>query len=181
MKSRRKFRFLILLLCALVMVAGILVYAYCFFVPKKYASLVVRYSEEYGLEEELVFAVIRSESNFDKNAVSRAGAVGLMQIMPSTALFIWKSMGETDTPNLTLPENNIAAGTWYLKYLSEKFSDLDTLLAAYNAGEGIVRKWLNESEYSTDKSSLENIPYRETREYVGRVKKFYNYYKILYF
>ena len=152
---------------------------YLVYIPKKFSEYVTKYSAEYGVEEELAFAVIRAESNFRADAVSSAGARGLMQLMPSTAQFISECIGES--LDIDEPQDNIRMGIWYIAYLQEKFGEAETALAAYNAGEGAVRQWLRDGRYSEDGRTLVAIPLKETANYVQRVKKFYKCYKILYF
>ena len=152
---------------------------YTTIVPVRYGGIVRKTAGEFGLESEFVFAVIRTESNFKADARSSAGAVGLMQIMPPTAEFIGRSTGENF--DLYDAEDNIRMGCWYLAYLSKRFSDRTEILAAYNAGEGIVRSWLQNEDYCDKNGKLKTIPYPETQRYVRRVKNFYNCYKLLYF
>ena len=129
--------------------------------------LISEYAEKYQLDKELVYAVIECESGFDVNAVSRAGACGLMQLMPNT--FLWITETEEGELDIFDPETNIQAGCKYLRYLLGRFDKLETALAAYNAGEGKVGAWLSDAKYSTDGESLDVIPYPETAEYVRRV------------
>lgn len=151
---------------------------YLFYIPKKYSNAVARASQEYALESELIYAVIRAESNFNQNAVSRSGAVGLMQLMPSTIDFIKKS--SSIRVEIDDAEGNIRMGCWYLSYLMKKFGSLTETLAAYNAGEGVVRNWLIQSDCVNEEGELIFIPYPETRRYVAKVKNFYNCYKFFY-
>ena len=148
--------------------------------PKKYEEIVTRHARAFGLEESLVYGLIKTESGFDKNAQSRAGALGLMQLTPSTAEFVSRKLG-TSEYDLFDADTNVLFGCCYLWYLSRRFSDLSTILAAYNAGEGRVQNWLAKSDYSGDGETLDFIPFAETRHYVNKVKKFYKCYKILYF
>lgn len=135
---------------------------------------------ESGVKPSLVYAVIKAESGFHEDAVSRAGAVGLMQLKPATAQFICEREGlEFDAERLKEGEYNIKLGCLYLRYLFEKFS-FEVALAAYNAGEGTVRQWLNDSTYSSDGITLERIPYSETAGYVKKVLHFKKMYEILY-
>lgn len=135
--------------------------------PRKYSEFVEKYAAEFSLDESEVFAVIRAESGFRADALSQKGAVGLMQLMPSTAAFAASLIGCTfDEKNLSEPELNIRLGCKYLSYLKTRFAG-DMAYAAYNAGEGRVREW--------QKSGGE-IPYPETKEYVRRV----NLYKAVY-
>lgn len=138
-----------------------------------YTTLIEQYSAEYDVPEKIIFAVIKVESGFDPNAESSVGALGLMQMMPTT--FEWltgdEHLGEhLDTTRLTDPEVSIRYGTYYLHYLYEKFENWDTVLAAYNGGEGNVAKWLADPECSDGNGNLTYIPFEETRNYVKKVK-----------
>lgn len=118
-------------------------------------ALVRREGERHGVDPDLIFAVIRQESAFDPYAVSSAGAVGLMQLMPETA----KRFGVKDILD---PAENVSGGVQYLRLLLERYEgDHRLALAAYNAGEGAVDRY-------------EGIPpYRETRDYVERITSNY--------
>lgn len=121
----------------------------------------------------LVFAVIKAESGFRADAVSGAGAVGLMQLLPSTAEYICECEGMTfEVERLTEEEYNVTLGCLYLKYLLKRFPVEETAVAAYNAGEGTVAEWLKNKRYSHDGKSLFAIPYPETRDYVKKIAKF---------
>jgi len=123
---------------------------------KKYTPFIVAAAAKYKVDEKLLHAVISVESAYDEKAVSSAGAVGLMQLMPATA----KRYGVTNRKNA---EQNIDGGTRYLKDLIEMFdSNLPLVLAGYNAGEGAVKKY----HYAIP-------PYPETREYVRKVMRLY--------
>lgn len=147
--------------------------------PLKYKPYVFKYCEEYALNYNLVFAVIKTESNFNKDAVSEKGAIGLMQITPATGDFIAKSLSLTDY-NLFLPETNIMFGCFYLNYLFKKFENRNTVILAYNAGEGKVSQWLKNSEFSSNGKTLQKIPYAESDKYLVKVQKSFNIYAKLY-
>lgn len=147
--------------------------------PIKYQSFVEKYSVEYSIPQELIYAVIYSESHFDKDAVSRAGAVGLMQIMPAT--FVWLMGEDTSEEDIFDPESNIKCGVMYLSFLYKYFGNWDTAIAGYNAGNGRVSGWLNDTRYSDDGKTLKYIPLDETRRYVEKVKKVADIYIELYF
>ena len=168
----------IFLSLVLLAVIALFLLLYLVYVPKKYSAYVSKYAVEYGLEEEFVYAVIRAESNFRADAISTAGARGVMQLMPSTAQFIAECIGEE--LKIDSPQDNIRMGVWYLSYLKDRFGGQTETLAAYNAGEGTVRLWLKDERYSSDGETLQNIPISETKLYVRRVKKFYNSYKFCY-
>lgn len=139
------------------------------FHPLKYTEYVEKYSEEYGVPQEIIYAVIKSESSFVADAVSYRGAIGLMQIMPST--YEWLCTKTGDDPNTSFlydPEINIKYGTYLLSYFYSKFGVWETVYAAYNAGDTRVKGWLENEEYS-ENGLLVNIPIEETRNYVKRV------------
>jgi soluble lytic murein transglycosylase-like protein len=121
----------------------------------KFATIVDAKAKKYKLIPELLHAVIEAESAYDPDAVSHAGAVGLMQLMPATA----KRFGVTDR---TSPTQSIEGGAHYLRVLLDYFdNDLTLAIASYNAGEGAVIKY-----------GRKIPPYRETQNYVVKVKKF---------
>lgn len=136
-----------------------------------YLKGVEYYSKKYGVEKHLVLAVIKTESNFNKNAISSKGAVGLMQIMPETAEFIASELGFSSY-DLQDADISINFGTYYLNYLSKKYEKEYMVICAYNAGEGRVNSWIKLgliTEYKT--------PYKETTNYLKKVKlrkKLYN-------
>ena len=153
--------------------------------PQKYSDYVRQYAYEYNVPESLIYAVIKVESNFDPNAYSSAGAMGLMQMMPSTfnEMTSDKYLGEgLDSDELFDPEVSIRYGTYYLKYLHGYFEgNWDNALAAYNGGMGNVKKWLSDSEYSDGNGNLTYIPFEETRDYVKKVQNAREIYKELYY
>ena len=134
--------------------------------PFKYTNSVEKYSNIYNLDKSLVYAVIKTESGFDSNSISKSGAYGLMQILPSTMQYM---VGENDKEKLFESDFNIYVGTKYLRYLKNKFDDIILVLCAYNAGEGNVFLWLKNKQYSADGKTLNNIPFKETRDYVKKV------------
>ena len=153
------------------------------FYPYPHEELVKKYSQQYDVDPYLVLAVIRTESRFLTQASSRVGAKGLMQIMPETAVWIARQMKLTDfsEDKLFQPDYNIPMGIWYLAYLNKTFnSDMTKTLAAYNAGEHKVRKWLNDGTWSGNLQDTAQIPYEETRNYVDRVLFDYHVYKRIY-
>ena len=147
--------------------------------PTHYKDTVVKYADYYGLDQTLIFSVIKVESGFDKNAVSDAGAVGLMQITPDTGEYIANLQG-VEHYDLLDPVTNINFGCYYIKYLFMKFKNTDTALCAYNAGEGNVSLWLQNKEYSADGKTLTTVPFSETREYIKKIHETFSKYKKLY-
>ena len=149
--------------------------------PQKYMEYVEPYAREYGLEENFVLAVIFAESSFDPEAVSHAGARGLMQLMPDTGAWLAGKldMENVDADDLFDPATNIRLGCYYLSYLEERLEDRELVLAAYNAGMGNVRKWLQDERYS-DGVQLLSIPIKETENYVEKTLRTYEKYEELY-
>ncbi len=152
------------------------------FYPLKYKNEIIESSNAYSLNPLLIFAIIKTESNFDKNAKSSAGAMGLMQITENTAKYV-ASLKKIESYDINIPATNIDFGCFYIKYLMERFEDQNTALCAYNAGEGNVTLWLTNKEYSDDAITLKKIPFKETRDYIDKIKKnfakYNNYYGYL--
>ena len=150
-----------------------------YFYPIKYKEEVFSASERFGVDKSLIFATAQVESNFNKDAVSNKGAVGVMQIKPSTAEFIAQKLGVSDY-DLFDAKTNIDFGSWYLSYLISRFKNVNTAVCAYNAGETKVRSWLNNQEFSLDKITLFKIPYPETSAYLKKIEKSSKKYRKLY-
>ena len=152
--------------------------------PREYSAYVEKYAKQYDVPQNLIYAVIRTESDFQADAVSAVGAVGLMQMMPST--FRWLSddmLGEyLEDGMLYDAETNIRYGVYYLRRLYDRYGDWLTACAAYNAGSGRVDGWLKDSSLTNLQGDLvpERIPIGETRIYVRKVKKAYQAYQRLY-
>lgn len=145
-----------------------------------YQDLVNLYAKEYNLDPALVFAVIKTESNFDADAKSNQNAHGLMQITESTlnwAMFRENQNASYTADDLYDPETNIKYGCLILSLLLHEFEDRDTALAAYNAGRGNAIKWLKDSRYSEDGIHLKDTPFAETDEYIKKVNKYYEQYQ----
>lgn len=137
----------------------------CFAKVKQYNELFSRVAQAYGLDKCLLLAIANVESGFDPAAISDAGAVGLMQLMPDTARWVAMLEGVAYTyDDLFDPEYNVDLACRYLVYLSARFEG-EWILAAYNAGEGVVRRWQSEG------IEVEDVPYDETRRYVAKVRK----------
>lgn len=146
--------------------------------PVKYIDLIEKYSDEYNLDKYMVMAVISTESKFDKDAVSHKNAKGLMQLREETALWCMEQFDiASKSDDIHAPELNINLGCAYLRYLTDKFENTNTALAAYNAGEGNVSKWLEDSK---DEIKLNSIPFDETKKYVDTVNKRTHVYRYLY-
>ena len=141
--------------------------------PVAYSSFVSREALKNGLPDELLLAMIREESSFDRFAVSRAGALGLMQLMPKTGSWIGRKLRrrELETEDLLTPEFNIAAGAWYMRYLLNRSGNsVVAALAYYNGGETRLSGWRKRFDPSGKPLlAIEMIGPRETRRYVKRV------------
>ena len=131
------------------------------------------HAANYDLNPALLAAVIEQESKFDAGARSSAGAVGLMQLQPATAKGIAKYTGGSRfvVSDLENPEINVRYGAWYLHHLMQKYGDERLALAAYNAGQQNVDRWL---------ASNEGVQFPETRAYVNRVERLKDIYRRAY-
>ncbi|MDR1631132.1 MAG: lytic transglycosylase domain-containing protein [Oscillospiraceae bacterium] len=149
--------------------------------PLDYQRLVQKYAKEYNLDEALVFAVIKTESSFNPNAVSGADARGLMQITPDTFEWLQTKTGERhELQKLFDPETCIRYGTFFLSILINEFKNVDTALAAYNAGRTRVNTWLQDDTLTDDGVTLKYIPFPETRYYVKKINTALEWYRKLY-
>lgn len=151
--------------------------------PFEHQEVIYHYAEVNRLDPLLVAAVIKTESNFQTNATSPKGARGLMQIMPDTADWISQQRGGAPVPpeKLLNAETSINLGTWYLANLFDEFNgDPILVIAAYNAGRGNVRNWLNQQYWTGERKTLDQIPFLETRQYIRRVTWNYKVYYYLY-
>ena len=151
-----------------------------FYPLSEYKDEIISAAERYDIDKALVFAIVKTESGFDKDAVSDKGALGLMQMTERTASYVAALRG-IDNFDLFDPATNIDFGCYYYKYLENRFGDMNVSLAAYNAGEGKVSGWLKDKRYSSDGKTLDITPIEETAEYVERVNKSLRKYKNLYF
>jgi soluble lytic murein transglycosylase len=131
--------------------------------PLKYESIVRGHARNYRLDPALLAAVIYQESKFRPRVTSKSGAIGLMQLLPSTAKGIAVHTGGSRfrIADLYTPEINVRYGAWYLRHLIDKYGDERTALAAYNAGQENVDRW---------RAAGSGIAFGETRHYVRRVE-----------
>ena len=151
---------------------------------KEYEYYVEKYSREYNVDKNLIYAVIKEESNFKNTAKSSKEAIGLMQLMKSTAKDVCKQIGLEITEEyleqeLLNPDMNINLGTKYLAILIEKYQNKELAITAYNAGSGTVDKWIEQGIIKKDGSDIENIPYKETNNYVRKILRDYKIYSKL--
>src|SRR5687767_8739480 len=140
--------------------------------PLRHDDIIRQQAADKGLDPALIAGVIYAESHFI-DQTSRAGAKGLMQLMPETADYIAQKSGGTAfvQGDLATPQVNISYGSWYLRYLLEKYDGGEVLaLAAYNAGEGKVDEWVAQTAARGETfRAADHIPFAETRHYVDRV------------
>lgn len=149
--------------------------------PRQYAELVEENAERFDIDVSLLYALIETESGFDKNAVSSVGAMGLTQITPDTFQWLQTKTGESyDVDALFEPEVSIYYGAYFLDMLLEEFDNTETALAAYHAGRGKVNEWLADPRISPDGEALKNIPYKDTAGYVKKVMKVKERYQKIY-
>lgn len=151
--------------------------------PIEYENLVIQNHYKYNVDESLIYAVIRTESGFDPDAVSSANACGLMQITPAT--FDWLQFkkdidDKMDSSYLFDPSINIEYGTYFLSILLDRYEDVSVAVSAYNAGISAVDRWLDDEDHSNDGKTLYSIPYQQTDQYVEKVIQSQKAYKKLY-
>ncbi|MBQ5808447.1 MAG: lytic transglycosylase domain-containing protein [Clostridia bacterium] len=149
--------------------------------PCGFEEIVTKYSEKYGVPSIIVYSIIKTESDFQSNAVSSANAVGLMQITSDTCDWVAMKLGEKSEFALMYdPETNIRYGTYLISYLKLEYGNWDTAFAAYNAGLGRINSWLEDERYSDGNGVLKEIPIDETRAYVEKINETWKIYKRLY-
>lgn len=151
--------------------------------PIKYGSFVEKAAYETGIDKYLLYAVIKTESNFNTEAESDVGARGLMQLMEDA--FDWVKFRMEDERDVSYddmytPEYNIEYGSFLIMLLYEEYGDVETAVAAYHSGRGSVNDWLKDKAYSSDGKTLDEIPSSTTAHYVSKVMKAYEGYTNLY-
>jgi soluble lytic murein transglycosylase len=150
--------------------------------PKPYWTDLKKFSSDNGLDPYLVASLIRQESEFNPAAVSRANAVGLMQLLPKVGKSVAKQekLKHFSTQQLFTPQVNMQLGTRYFRSMVDKFGAFEYALAAYNAGSDRVQDWLGQGKYRDPQEFVESIPFTETREYVQAILRNENVYRQLY-
>ncbi len=151
--------------------------------PKAYWIDLKRSASANALDPYLVASLIRQESEFNPNAVSRANAVGLMQLLPKTGKQVAKEvkLQRYNPSQLYTPAVNLQLGTRYFRGMVDKFGgSFEYALAAYNAGSDRVEEWLGQGTYRDPQEFVESIPFTETREYVQAIMRNASVYKQLY-
>ncbi len=153
--------------------------------PRQYENFVTLYAQEYQVDENLIYAIIKAESNFNAKAVSSKGAKGLMQLMEDTAKDVGTKLNNPITPDIVEKklcdvDMNIQLGTRYVAMLLEKYENIAVAVVAYNAGIGTVNAWIEKGVIQKDGSDIENVPYQETNQYVRKILRDYKIYQNLY-
>lgn len=150
--------------------------------PEAYWPDLKRHASANALDPYLVASLIRQESEFNPNAVSRANALGLMQLLPKVGKTVAKQvkLKHFSAPQLFTPAINLQLGTKYFRAMVDKFGAFEYALAAYNAGGDRVQEWLGQAKYRDPQEFVESIPFTETREYVQAILRNANVYRQLY-
>jgi soluble lytic murein transglycosylase len=181
-RAKRKVAVILGLIAVIVMVVGS-DWFWRLLYPIYHQETIKQAAERYNLDPLLIAAIIRVESKFRAENVSKVGAVGLMQLMPETADWVAR---ESDIPysgveDLADPKTNIYMGSWYLANLYKQFhGNQAVVVAAYNAGPGRVSRWISQGVWDGRLETSEKIPVGETRHYIQRVFFSYQKYKELY-
>jgi len=150
--------------------------------PKPYWPDLKKFSSQNALDPYLVASLIRQESEFNPGAVSRANALGLMQLLPKVGSSVARQekLHHFSSEQLFTPEINLQLGTRYFRQMVDKFGTFEYALAAYNAGSNRVDDWLGQGKYRDPQEFVESIPFTETREYVQAILRNANVYRQLY-
>lgn len=151
--------------------------------PREYRQYIEKYSREYKVDKNLVYAVARIESNFEPNAVSTADARGVMQMTKDAFEWVQYRMGDGSSESydqIFEPQVAIKYGTYMLHLLLEEMQDEKLAICAYHAGMGNVNAWLSQQEYSKDGKTLDKIPYSDTEWYYNKVSQAKEIYRKLY-
>ncbi|MEG0692406.1 MAG: lytic transglycosylase domain-containing protein [Oscillospiraceae bacterium] len=150
--------------------------------PKKYSGSVIKYSAEYNIDEDILYAIIKTESDFKPDVTSNVGARGLTQIMEDTFNWIKTKLKDENTvyDDMYQADDNIRYGAFLIGYLYDEFKSYETAAAAYHAGRTATGKWLKNAEYSSDGITLDTIPIKDTQHYVNKVMKSFQMYKKIY-
>ncbi len=149
----------------------------------EYKEIVEKYAKEYNVDKYLIYAVIKTESDFDEKATSSVGARGLMQIMPDAYEWVkyrLKDKREITYDDMYKPEYNIEYCSYMLKYFLDKYSDKSLAIAAYHGGTTQVDKWISDGEIKNNGKPVKKFPSKTTGHYVKKVTKAYESYKNLY-
>lgn len=150
--------------------------------PLRYVDAVEAYAEENGVDKYLVFAIIKTESGYNKDAVSSVGARGLMQFTEETFDWVKYRLGDETSvyDDMFDPQTNIRYGAYLIGFLTRYFESRELAVCAYHAGIGSVESWLANPEYSADGVTLSEVPTRDTEYYLYKINKAVEIYSDLY-
>ncbi|NLI13218.1 MAG: lytic transglycosylase domain-containing protein [Peptococcaceae bacterium] len=154
-----------------------------YFYPFPYRQITINHAEAYNLDPYLLASIMKAESGFNSSAVSPKGARGLMQIMPDTGQWVARQLGSPAfaPDQLFDPDTNIRFGAWYIADLKKEFhGDIVLVLAAYNGGRGNVEEWVASKNLTGGNSTIDQIPFPETRNFVRKVLLYHRIYSHLY-
>lgn len=160
---------LILGIILLIIIIAVTIIMFFAVFPKKYSAYIDKYSEEFGIDKYVIASVINIESSYNPKSVSNAGAIGLMQLLPSTAFDMASRLNITISEKDLFNEDiNIKLGAYYLVYLLEIFDgNIINALASYNWGMQNVKNWLNKGNVD-EYGNVANIPVKETKDYLKK-------------
>jgi soluble lytic murein transglycosylase len=186
--KKRKHKFILYLVLLSFILAGAYFSYYTFqrvYYPVKYKEAVLKYSKEFNIEPALVLAIIKAESNFRPDAVSKKNAIGLMQVTEETGAWIAVSLQieNYQSEMLLNPDINIRFGCKYLRYLFDYkafFGNRKLAIAAYNCGQSRMKGWLDSKIVKINGNDVSGIPYEETANYLDKVSGYYNNYITIY-
>ena len=151
---------------------------------QRYAEDIREVAAEYGIPEVILWAIVRTESNFSSNREGEDGGIGLMQLTPDEFAMIQTDILKVPPEDKGLlydPQKNLQCGAAYLSYLYQRYGVWETVFAAYDAGTATVDAWLADSEHVTELGTLKNIPSQRTARFVRDVMKAHEFYIKLYF
>lgn len=180
-KLKKRLRWLVPLVLLVLLLTNKAFWRYIY--PFPYREIITEEAVRNNIDPNLVAAVIKTESNFRIGAESKAGARGIMQIMPETGRWAAEKMNLRgfEPDDLYEAETNIRIGCWYLNDLNQEFRGNKILvMAAYNGGRGNVQAWIKQEGWTGEPAHVDKIPFPETRAYVKKVLKNYDWYRYLY-
>ncbi len=150
--------------------------------PRDFSEYVTKYAEEYGVPEYILYAVIKTESDFESNKLSENGEVGLMQISPETFSWLLTLTKESLDPGILYdPETNIRYGAYMLSYLYTEYSRWNTVFAIKEAGQTTVDAWMYDRNLTDELGNLVKFPDEATEAYVDRINETMEIYRRLYY
>ncbi len=181
--GKRRVIFILLILIISMLILSQMNWFWRLIYPLKYEDIIIINAQEYDIDPALVAAMIFVESKYISSAQSHRGAMGLMQIMPDTGHWIAEQLAVSNfkEDKLLDPVINIMFGCWYIDSLMQQFNkQLIVVLAAYNAGRGNVKRWLDNKNWDGRNATIGDLPFDETKNYIKQVLEVYKKYKKIY-